>query len=196
MNEHSAALVDARAAYEADDVATAIERFTPLAEQGVIEACHYLGFIHKTEPNFMDPQRSGLWYGKYLLLLRRAAESGDSGALLSLGKHYQYGDLVGVDESKARSLILRAAQAGHAQAQFHLATLFLHGWCGCRRDEDLYLEWLYRAADALHPEALFKKGMLLRTQDADEEGMALIRRSAELGFWVAQEFIEQDSKGN
>lgn len=186
-------LLDAEAAYEADDIPAAIEQFTLLAEQGVIEACQYLGFIYKTEPGFADPQQSGLWYGKYLLLLRRAAESGNLDAVLSLGMHYQYGDLVGVDDSKAKTLILRAAQAGHADAQFHLATLYLHGWCGCRKDEALYFEWLDRAANAQHPEALFKKGTLLRATGADEEGMALIRRSAEQGFWVAREFISKQA---
>lgn len=190
MNEVGAALLDAKAAYEADEIPAAIERFTALAEQGVAEACQYLGFILKTEEKFSDPERSRLWYGKYLFLLRRAAENGDSSALLSLGKHYQYGELVGTNYEKARLLFLRAAQMGHAEAQFHLSNLFLYGWCGCPQDDDQYIEWLSRAADAEHPEALFKKGTRLRAGGAEAEGLCLIRRSADLGFWVAQEYLE------
>lgn len=189
MNEVDAALTDAQAAYEADEMPAAIERFTALAEQGVAQACQQLGFIFKTEEKYLDPGRSQLWYGKYLFLLRRAAENGDASALLSLGRHYQYGELVGTNYEKARSLFARAAQMGHAEAQFHLSVLFLHGWCGCPQDDDQYIEWLSRAADAAHPEALFKKGAHLRAAGAEAEGLALIRRSAGLGFWVAQEYL-------
>ena len=193
MNEVDAALADAKAAYEADEMPAAIERFTTLAEQGLAEACQQLGFIFKTEEKFLDPERSQLWYGKYLFLLRRAAENGDASALLSLGQHYQYGELVGTNYNKARSLFLRAAQMGHEEAQFHLANLFLHGWCGCPQDDDQYVEWLSRAADAQHPEALFTKGTRLRAAGVEDEGLALIRRSAELGFWVAQEYLESNA---
>lgn len=192
MSEVNRLLKEAEAAYEADDLPGAVRRFTALAEIDVIKACHFLGFIYKTEEGeFCDRGRSNFWYAKYLLLLRRAAEAGDLDGMLSLGKHYQYGDLVTADVTKARELFFRAANAGHVNAQFHLATLFLHGWCGCEKNDDAYLEWLDRAASGRHPEALFHKGRcLVSVCDAEEEGLALIRQSAELGFWVAQEYLE------
>src|SRR5688500_13918785 len=102
-------LQGAAEAYEADDPQGAGERFTAPAERDLIKASRLRGALHKTDAGqFSDPDRSGFWYAKYLLLMRRAAEGGDLDAMLSMGRHYQYGDLVSIDQAKAQSLISRA----------------------------------------------------------------------------------------
>lgn len=176
-------------AYEGESLAEALRLFTLLAERDHPEACQYLGLMYRTGDGVpKDESKAAFWYAKHTVLLRRLAESGDLDALVGLGKLYQHGQVVATDHTKAVAAFEKAANAGHVGAQFHLATLYKHGWCGLPQDDVRYQEWLALAAKSGHPEALYLSGLQLIHERRDD-AIKLIKRAAESGFWPAREYL-------
>ncbi len=177
-------------AYERDEMKRAIEMFRELADHGEAQACVYLGLIYSTGDGVQTSiSTSEFWFRRQRVLLDKQSKQGDLNASLALGKIYQYGNHTNIDETKAISLIRAAAQGGHAEAQFHLATQYQYGWCGLEENHEEYEKWLDRAVVSKHPEAMFVKGNQILDQSR-AAGMALIREAADAGFFLAQEFLE------
>ena len=73
-------------AYESGDYATALREWTPLAEQGLVEAQYNLGQMYaKGEGVPQDYKEAVKWY-------RRAAEQGYASAQFNLGWMYRNGE--------------------------------------------------------------------------------------------------------
>lgn len=176
-------------AYEGENLSEALRLFTLLADRDHPEACQYLGLMYRTGDGVpKDESKAAFWYSKHTLLLRRLAESGDLDALVNLGKLYQYGQAVTADHAKAVAAFEKAANASHAGAQFHLASLYKHGWCSLPHDEVRYHEWLALAAKSGHPEALYLTGLEL-IHDRRDDAIKLIKRAADSGFWPACDYL-------
>lgn len=185
---------EAERAYESDKMEVAIDSFTKLCNDGVAEACQYLGFIFGVSHNgaTLDNAQSRFWYGKYFLLLRQRMVRGDADACLLLGKHYQYGDEIAQDHEKARSLIAEAAEKGLPGAQFHLANLYRFGGCGVSTSMELYSYWLGKAVVNRFPEALYQRGLDLLSEGStgsSDKAWAVIEEAALLGCLTAQEHL-------
>lgn len=177
--------------YEAGDLVAAVEIFMRLANAGDYRSCFNLGFIYKIGDGVVkNTITSEGFYFKGIRLLTSLSAEGSSSAMLVLGKIYQYGDNINKDHSKALSLINKSAAIGNSDAMFHLACIYLNGWCGQKHSREEYRYWLNEAVRADHPEALFTEGLrLISMHSKSEDGLSLIKRAAEHGFWPAVDYL-------
>jgi len=60
--------------------------------------------------------------------IERMAEAGDRYAQVCLGRMYHFGLGVGKNDSSAVEWYRKAAEQGHADAQFSLRDMYQHGW--------------------------------------------------------------------
>ena len=123
----------------------AFSLFMNAAQDGHVEAMYHLA----TFPDFMtEPFRSPLSEEESWRWLLRAAEGGcvqaqrDAGASLATG-NWREGK-ISRDLPAAVAWYRRAAEAGHADAQYNLASMLAEGE-GCDRDLGAAGEWLRRA---------------------------------------------------
>lgn len=151
-----------------------------------------LGYIYKTgnEHVNIDNEKSIGMYKRYIDLLWKKFNDHDSSAGFLLGNEYQYGEVVEKNESLAVKLYEKCAKNGHGQAAFHLSCLLQYGWCGLLQNMSLAREWLDIAVNAEWPEALYHKGLQLCSGNISPEGLVLIKRSADLDFWPAIEYLK------
>jgi len=122
-------------------------------------------------------------------ILLPLARRGDAAAAYWLGRLYYY-DIPGVPRSWPRALdwFAKAANAGHADAQYKLGGMYFAGR-GVARDVAKAVSWWIKAAAQLQPEALNNLGALLATGQGvvrDETlGLALQLVAARLGSEAA-----------
>jgi TPR repeat protein len=191
----------AKAAFDDLNFKEALPLLLELADQSVPEACMDLGYLYKygNEDIQADEQLSSFWYSKYFFLLKTLSNQGDHDAAFELACCYQYGDNIRCDEKKAVELYTNSATEGHAKSQFHLSSLWRYGWCGLPKNAQMFLYWLKEAVIAGYPEALYTKGLLSLDEACPEqnaEGLVLVNRSADLGFWPAVEFLKRKARSN
>ena len=116
-----------------------------LSESGSAEATYHLGMMKHLGIGSPKDDRAAFE------LFRKAAEAGDPLAAFKLGDYYAHADNGQVEPDKAEALRLKtiAAEAGYALAQYDVARLYFEA-----EQTDLALEWLLRAAQQGHPDAL------------------------------------------
>ncbi len=127
------------AAYDRGDFATALQEFTPLAEEGVPTAQAALGAMYM---DGLGVQRN---IPEALRWLNLAAGQGMAAAQLRLGTLYLLGDGVAPDVAIAGRWFKAAADKGMAKAQVNMASMYYQG-VGVARD--LKLSYLYAALAA------------------------------------------------
>lgn len=183
-------LKKAEAAYEADKMEYAISAFQALADEGIPQACQYLGLIYRTGDGVeKNDLAASQWYSKYVFLLQNQSRSGSNSAKYDLAKLYQYGEHVNKNEGKALKLFTELAEDGFRDAEFSLASFFKHGWCQCPINEKKYVFWLKKAAEHHHPEAMYYYGLMLVKEGDVKNGEKLLSESAGYGFWLAQDYF-------
>ena len=84
---------------------------------------------------------------------------GGKAALTEWGRRYENGEGVPVDVNRAVRLYCKAANQGHADAQYYLGWIYSHGR-GVKRDDALAAAWFKRAAALNHPQARNVLGLL------------------------------------
>ena len=95
------------AAYNAGDYATALQEWTPLAEQGYDSAQYNLGFMYRNGKGVpQDYAEAVKWY-------RLAAEQAHTNAQGNLGLMYEYGEGVLQDNTMAHMWYNIASANGH-----------------------------------------------------------------------------------
>ncbi len=111
------------AAYLTYDGETAINEWTPLAEQGHVDAQFYLGMTYLNGRGVQSNRKTAI---KWFTL---AAEQGDANAQNHLGQIYDngYGNVVPQDYKMAVKWYTLAAEQGHAYAQSSLGWMYLDG---------------------------------------------------------------------
>ena len=112
---------------------------------------------------------------------QHAADKGDSEALLSLGMcAYLKSRVTGEDNSKAISMIKKAAELGNAKAQTVLAVFYAE-----TDDLEKAFEWYLKAAEQGSPDAMCEVGKYYRegygVKKNPEEGVRWLLKSAEKG---------------
>ena len=119
--------------------------------------------------------------------LTEPAERGDVGAQCDLGIIYAGGRGVAADNIQARTWLRRAAEQGHAEAQYYL---------GSTSDDDEQeeaVEWLRQAGEQGHVDAQFELAWKYRGTDGvrpDAEcAVTWFRRAAERGHADAQRLL-------
>jgi TPR repeat protein len=130
----------------ASDVATAV-KFCRQAGGGSRRALYELGRAYAA--NRQTAEAIAVW--------RKAADKGSTSAMVELGVLYGTGSGVAKDESQARKLFERAAQAGNPRGVSNLAAL---GGGGAAADPARSRELLAKAAET-NPEAQYQLGMML-----------------------------------
>jgi len=110
------------------------------AEQGDVNAQCELGYAYFSgeEGIPQDYTEAAKWYGK-------AAEQGDTDAMLGLGNMYSHGRGVSQDYTKAVEWFRKAAEQGDADAQFYLGLAYSLGQ-GVPKDFDKAQELVRKAA--------------------------------------------------
>ena len=138
-------------AYNAEDYATALAEFTPLAEVGLVTAQYYLGRMYQNGEGVLRNYAEAIkWY-------RRAAEAGGASpqtlsaylfrprAQSELGRMYANGKGVLQDYVAAARWYRLAAEAGIAEAQNRLGGMYERGE-GVPQDYRLSYMWFNLAA--------------------------------------------------
>lgn len=114
-------LEEAVAAAHRGDYTAALERLSPMAEQGDARAQFDIGFMHAYGWSFRrSPTEATAWY-------RNAAEQGLAIAQHFLGLAYVNGDGVRPDDEEAARWFGRAAAQGFASSQYLLGLMLLDG---------------------------------------------------------------------
>lgn len=189
--------------YEKDLMDESISLFKELANKDVCEAHQYLGMIYKHGDGVpKDIDESNKWYDSYFRLLIDRSESGDINARKKLASMYEYGDGISENKEKALELYISLAEEGDAESQFHLSTLFEHGWAGLEPDVEQCSFWLIEALNAGYPEAEYKYATVLLskndehipTQSEFNEATYLLQKAGNSGFWPAKELLETLNK--
>ena len=120
--------------------------------------------------------------------LRTAYSLGHTGAAISIGIEYEFGESKGFtkDYDKAIQCYTFARDHGNTYADCRLGNLYL------KMGRENLAEKHYRiAVDNNIDEAMCRLGKLLFTRNERDEGLKLIKKSAEMGFDEAKEFLSE-----
>jgi TPR repeat protein len=149
--------------------------FSNAAELGHADAQYELGLM--LEPGMLDDHRANPIQdvARATKLYTLASSQGHAGAVEALESRQRK---AGEFEKQ-----LRAAEEGDAQDQYVLALLYSRGK-GVQRDADATLEWLERAAEQDHAEALYMAGDLRSIAPWNDAALSqtYFERSGDLGF--------------
>ena len=108
-------------AYLSGNFKQALAVWTPLAEQGSVEAQYNLGHMYRKGQGV--PQNLSTAVNWYTL----AAEKGEAVAQFNLGLMYQNGEGVPKDNNAALKWLTLAAEQGHTFAQYNLGVIYARG---------------------------------------------------------------------
>ncbi|MCP4035379.1 MAG: sel1 repeat family protein [bacterium] len=115
----------------------------------------------------------------------RLANAGDLEGMYSLGRLYELGREVDRDLLEAARQYRRAAERGHAEAQFALGLLLVGALPDAPRDEGKSFVWFQEAAQQGHPTAAYFLGMSYEsgvgTRASSERAFDWYRRAASFG---------------
>jgi uncharacterized protein len=130
------------------DVATAI-KFCKRASANSRRALYQLGRAYAANRDMTEAMAA----------YRKAADKGSSAAMVELGALLAAGSAGAKDETQARSLFARAAQAGNARGAANLAALSADG--GAASDPAEARAMLAKAVETNSAEAQFQLGLML-----------------------------------
>jgi TPR repeat protein len=130
------------------DVATAL-KFCKRAAPGSRRALYQLGRAYAANRQFTEAAD----------VYRKAADKGSSAAMVELGTLLASGSAGSKDETEARTLFARAAQAGNARGAVNLAALT--GAASGESDPAAARALLARAAETNSAEAQFQLGLMM-----------------------------------
>jgi uncharacterized protein len=126
-------------AYDAEDYATALHEWQPLAEQGDALAQYHMGLLyHKGRGVLQDDAQARKWYAK-------AAAQGQAKAQFSLGTLYFNGEGGPKDYQQALRWFRLLANQGEALAQTKLGIMYDDGE-GVPKDTVQAYKWISLAA--------------------------------------------------
>lgn len=134
-------------ALQANQQKTALEIWSPLADQGNADAQFGMGVLYYSGGEIkQNPTLAVEWF-------RKAAEQGHAGAQFNLGNEYKRGAGLPQDDSKAAYWWKKAAQKGLLQAQYNLGMAHYFG-SGIKQDRTKAMFWFKMAADNRYEPAL------------------------------------------
>jgi TPR repeat protein len=159
----------------AADGDAALRWYTEAARRGDPEAWLALGGMHSNDSEHEVAVRC----------FERAARLGNHDALFALALAHGRGQGVPQDDRQMRRLTVRAAEAGHPEAQYWLGNYYRFGEGEFEQDIERAVDWYERAAFSEHPMATYSLGLhtlLGHGVEQDiQEGWDLIEKAAKLG---------------
>ena len=127
-------------AYNNGDYETALDLWSPFAEQGNAWAQVNLGFMYEYGKGVPEDNKEAVkWY-------TLAAEQGNARAQANLGFMYEYGKGVPEDNKEAVKWYTLAAEQGNARAQANLGFMYQYGK-GVPEDNKEAVKWYTLAAE-------------------------------------------------
>lgn len=166
-------------AYQAGDHATALQRWTPLAEEGNADAQLRLGAMYDKGKGVPQEYSNAMkWY-------TRAAKQANADAQFSLGMMYHKGKGVLQDYNIATKWYALAAEQGDAQAQFFLGVMY-HRGAGVLQDNLYAHMWFDISASLGNENASETKAIIAKRMTPTD-----ISKAREL----ARECVAKDYKG-
>lgn len=94
-----------------------------------------------------------------LLLLAACGNSGNGAADYARALQYMRGTGVAQDQTKGMEFLLKAADAGHAEAQLTMGYYYLKGTNGVAQDSAKAMEYLEKAAEQGNRDAQYNMGL-------------------------------------
>ena len=144
---------EARQAYDSGAYTSALALFQAAADQGDLEAKHYLASLYyQGHGAKKDSTRA-------LALLEEAASSDYVLSIATLGAMYLAGDQVNRDYQKAFRYFLRAAELGHLQSIVKVGQFYLNG-AGVKQSDERAAYWFKEAAILGHLQAQQAYGLM------------------------------------
>jgi len=157
------------------DSAQAAFWYRKAAEQGHMDAQHFLGFMYANGEGVRpDGQQAVFWY-------RKAAEQGDADAKYNLGVMYRDGQRVLQDYSEAVSWFRGAAEQGQPLAMTNLGQMYAEGW-GVPKDLVLAHMWANLAA---------AKGISAAAENRQRFAQRMTREQVEAAQRLAREWLAE-----
>ncbi len=172
------------------------------AETGDAAAMRQL-YLHYAARGHMEQARA--WAALYVADMEKAAEGGNTRAMLMLGTNYVTGkDFVKPDTAKAVTWLLRAADAGEPSAAYILGELYARQ--GDTEQSHKAYERAYKAYAQLaeqqpeNADALYCLGYMLQnglgTKADGAAGIARLEQAAQLGNpWAVSQLFKTYSQG-
>jgi len=124
-----------------------------------------------------------------LMWLKRAAQGGNTTAMVGLAAMMAEGRGAPRDEAGAVRWLTRAAELGHLHAQYNLGNMIFSGR-GSQKDPGLAAQWYRRAADQGHAQAQSNLGSMLAAGEGGttnaQAAVSLFRDAAKQGEATAQ----------
>jgi len=118
-------------------------------------------------------------YREALRIFRPLAERGNAEAQYYLGLMYEKGNGVSKDKERMRTWYTRAADGGHAKAQYKLAVGYAFGLGGVAQSDEDAVKWLKQSAENGYKRAQKVLGR------ADAEGrFGLPRDREQADYWT------------
>lgn len=134
-------------AFQANQQKTALEIWSPLADQGNADAQFSMGVLYYSGGKIKQNLELAVeWFHK-------AADQGHAGAQFNLGNEYKRGGGLDQNDSKAVYWWRKAAQKGLLQAQHNLGMAYYFG-SGITQDRNKAMFWFKMAADSRYEPAL------------------------------------------
>ena len=129
--------------------AKAFEWYQIAADKGHAGAMDSLGIIYYNGVcGIAEDAKTGVqWFTK-------AVENGSIAAIYSLAVAYEIGEGIEKDEAKALELYNKGAELENADAQYALGLIYLRGRCGVVINDQTAVEWLAKAANNGHEDAI------------------------------------------
>jgi TPR repeat protein len=172
-------------AHDRGDYATALQEWTPLAEQGHATAQYNLGVMYAEGQGVPQDYKTAVKWWKL------AAEQGDAAAQLALGRMYINGWGVTRDDKEAVKWMRRSADQGWLKAQQELGRFYeLRFLVGkVKQDAKKAVKWMRKAAEQGGADDQHKLAWALARESVAQdpsEALEWYRKSAEQGHVVAQ----------
>ena len=145
-------------AFQRGNLAIALREFTPLAEQGDVNAQYFLGRTYqevvrnKGQGITADNKPAVKWF-------TLAAKQGDKQAQNSLGLIYRNGEGIPKDHKTAVKWFTLAAKQGYYSAQFNLGVMY-EGGEGVLQDDKTAVKWYRLAAEQGNADAQYNLGTM------------------------------------
>jgi TPR repeat protein len=140
------------------------------AEAGSAQGAFDIGLAHDRGTAASDKAEAATWY-------RKAAEGGDTSAMINLAALQLGGSGMASDEAAAAGWVRKAAEAGATDAMLDMGWLSARG-LGVPQDDAAALRWYRLAADKKDAAAKYRIGVMY----ADGTGVA--RNDAEAARWL------------
>ncbi len=156
----------------------AVEYFQKAAEMGNVLSQSWLGYIFKTESNFINYTLSTNWFLK-------AAAQGDAYSLRNLAEAYYYGTGVTADTKKAFDFFVKAGDLNDKIAQSWVGYMYQYGY-GVSKNITSAREWYQKAINQDDTYSMHNMGLTYYEEGKYKESVKWFEKANETNYVASQ----------